>query len=93
MANIHEDPAALKALQDSIYRERVLRARKLSLSERLADVCEVSNHMFGMMHGGAMARLGTLDEALGWGEVKRWMGRLDRLHEHQFYTYKDKSMP
>jgi hypothetical protein len=57
---IHDDPAALKALQDSIYREKDLRARRLSLSERLADVCEVSNYMFGMMHGGAMARRETL---------------------------------
>ena len=35
MANIHDDPAALKALQGDIYRERVLRARKMTIQERL----------------------------------------------------------
>jgi len=84
--NIHEDPAALKALQDEIYRERVLRARKMTVAERLADVLELSNHQFGMMLGGAMHRLGTRDEAAGWEEVKRWMQRLDRVREYGLYV-------
>ena len=86
MPNIHEDPAALKALQDEIYRERVLRARKMTVAERLADVFELSNHQFGMMLGGAMHRLGTRDEAAGWQEVKRWMERLDRVRESGLYV-------
>ena len=86
MSNIHDDPAALKALQDDIYRERVLRARKMTVAERLADVFELSNHQFGMMLGGAMHRLGTRDEAAGWREVKRWMQRLDHVRELGFYA-------
>jgi hypothetical protein len=86
MKNIHEEPAALKALQEEIYRERVLRARKMTVPERLADVFELSNHQFGMMLGGAMHRLGTSDEALGWREVARWMQRLDRARDLGFYT-------
>ena len=86
MANIHDDPAALKALQDDIYRERILRARKMTVQERLADVFELSNHQFGMMHSGAMHRLGTSDEAAGWQEVRRWMERLDRVREHGLYV-------
>jgi hypothetical protein len=86
MTNIHDDPAALKALQENIYRERVLRARKLTVPERLADVFELSNHQFGMMLGGAMHRLGTRDEAAGWLEVRRWMQRLDRAHELGLYA-------
>jgi hypothetical protein len=86
MSNIHDDPAALKALQDDIYRERVLRARKMTVPERLADVFALSNHQFGMMLGGAMHRLGTRDESLGWQEVKRWMQRLDRVRERGFYV-------
>ena len=84
MANLHDDPAALQALQDDIYRERILRARKRTVPERLADVFELSNHPFGMMPGGAMYRLGTRDEAAGWREVKRWMQRLDRVRELGF---------
>jgi hypothetical protein len=86
VANIHDDPAALKALQDDIYRERVLRARKRTVEQRLADVFELSNYQFGVMLGGAMHRLGTDDEAAGWEEVRRWMKRLDRVREHGLYV-------
>ncbi len=85
MPNIHDDPAALKALQDDIYRERVLRARGMTEEQRLADVFELSNHQFGMMLVGAMHRLGTRDEEAGWREVRRWMARLDKVYDHGFY--------
>ena len=86
MANVHDDPAALKALQDAIYRDKIRLARMRTVQERLADVFELSNHMFGMMHAGAMHRLGTLDGAAGWAEVRRWMQRLDRVREHGRYA-------
>ncbi len=86
MPNIHDDPAALKALQDDIYREKILRARKQTMEERLADVFEQSNFQFGMMLAGAMHRLGTRDEAAGWQEVARWMNRLDSVNERGFYS-------
>ncbi|HEY5792152.1 MAG TPA: hypothetical protein VIS74_02565, partial [Chthoniobacterales bacterium] len=86
MANIHDDPAALKALQDDIYREKILRARAMTPEQRLADVFELSNQQFGMMLAGAMHRLGTRDEAAGWREVARWMDRLDRAREYGFYA-------
>jgi hypothetical protein len=78
--------AELKAMQDDIYREKILRARKQTPEQRLADVFELSNHQFGMMLGGAMHQIGTRDESAGWEEVRRWMGRLDRAREHKFYT-------
>ena len=86
MSNIHDDPAALTALQDAIYRERILRARTMTVAERVAAVFQLSNHQFGMMLGGAMHRLGTHDEAAGWQEVRLWMQRLTRVREHGFYT-------
>ena len=86
MTNIHDDPAALKALQDDIYRERILRARRMTVEQRLADVFELSNHQFGMMLSGAMHRLGTQDREAGWQEVCRWMKRLDRVHDHGLYV-------
>ena len=86
MSNTHDDPAALKALQDDIYREKILRARGMTLEERLAEAFELSNHQFGMMLAGAMHRLGTVDEAAGWEEVRRWMKRLDRVREHGLYV-------
>ncbi len=78
--------AELKAMQDSIYREKILRARRQTPEERLADVFELSNHQFGMMLGGAMHRIGTSDEDKGWAEVGRWMSRLDRVREHGWYV-------
>ena len=86
MANIHDDPAALKALQDDIYLERILRARAMTVPERLAEVFEISNHQFGMMLAGAMHRLGNRDETAGWREVERWMRRLDRTREFGLYV-------
>ncbi|MBM3866322.1 MAG: hypothetical protein FJ381_10595 [Verrucomicrobia bacterium] len=78
-------PAALRALQNDIYREQIRRARQLTIQQRLNDVFDLSNHMFGMMLGGAMHRLNTRDEAAGWVEVRRWMGRMDRARDHGFY--------
>ncbi len=86
MPNLHDDPAALKALQDDIYREKILRARSMSVAERLAEVFELSDQQFGMMLAGAMHRLGTRDEEAGWQEVRRWMERLDRAREHGLYV-------
>jgi len=86
MSNLHEDPATLKALQDELYREKVRRARRMTVEERLAEVFELSNHQFGMMLAGAMHRLGTRDEAAGWAEVRRWMQRLDRVRDHGLYV-------
>jgi hypothetical protein len=84
--NPHEEPGALKALQDAIYRDRVLRARAMTPAERLEEVFSQSNHQMGMMLAGAMHRLGTRDESLGWAEVKRWMNRLDLVHERGLYA-------
>ena len=89
MGSIHDDAAALKALQDDIYRERILRARRMTVQERLADVFELSNSVFTRMHEGAMWQLGTTDPELGWREVRRRLARLDRVHDAgRFLNYK-----
>lgn len=78
--------ADLKKIQDSIYRERILRARSQTPEERLADVFAQSASQFGMMLSGAMARLKTNDPDAGWAEVRRWMLRLDKVHDHGRYV-------
>ena len=80
--NPHEDPAALKALQDAIYRDKILRARAMTPEQRLDEVFELSNQQVGMMHAGAMDRLGTTDTEQGWLEVRRWFKRLDQVRDH-----------
>ena len=89
MANIHDDPAALKALQDAIYRDRVLRARQMTVEQRLAEALELTNSVFIRMHEGAMWQLGTTDPKEGWREVRRRLVRLGRVHdEGRFVTEK-----
>lgn len=70
------EAADLKAMQDDIYRERILRARSQTVEERLADAFELTNSVFARMHEGAMWQLGTADAEARWREVSR---RLDRL--------------
>lgn len=86
VANPHDHPTALKDLQDSIYREKVLRARAMTPEERLESVFELADFQMGMMHAGAMNRIGTSDPELGWQEVRRWIDRLDRARDFRFYT-------
>jgi hypothetical protein len=86
LGNPHDHPTALKDLQDSICREKVLRARAMTPEERFESVFELSDFQIGMMHAGAMDRLGTLDATEGWWEVRRWIDRLDRARDFRFYT-------
>lgn len=86
MLNPHDHPTALADLQDSIYREKVLRARAMTPEERISSVLEQSHFQFGMMLAGAMARIGTEDENLGWQEVRSGLNRLDRVRENGFYS-------
>jgi hypothetical protein len=86
MPNIHEDPAALETLQDDIYRDRILRARAMTIEQRFEEIMDLSASQFGMMLAGAMHRLGTEDEEAGWREVTRWMKRLDGVRRKDFYV-------
>jgi len=86
MPHLHDTPGALKALQDSIYRERVLRAREQTESERLADCFEITNAVFDRMHYGAMWQLGITDPDEGWVEVRRRLDRLRRVQDHKRFV-------
>jgi hypothetical protein len=86
MENPHDNPVALKELQDAIYREKVLRARKMTVAERLDEVFDLSNRQMGMMLAGAMHRLGTIDQEKGRDEVSCWLARLDRVRDQGLYV-------
>ena len=89
MANPHDHPTALKELQDSIYREKVLRARAMTPEQRLSVAFELTNKVSERMLAGAMWRLGTQDRQAAWVEVPRQMARLFKAHEHgQYVTQK-----
>jgi hypothetical protein len=76
-----EAAAALKAMQDDIYRERILRARRQTLAERLADVFELSNGVFARMHEGAMWQAGVTDPEEGWRIVRKRLNRLQQVQD------------
>lgn len=76
----------LESLQDAIYRDKVLRARKMTHAERLAEAFELSDEVMERMLAGAMWQKNLEDVELGWLEVRRRLDRLDRVHEHEFYT-------
>ena len=76
----------LKSLQAQLYREEILRARQLTREQRMAEVFEISDRQIGMMLSGAMHKLQTRDENEGWQEVSRWIKRLEKAHDRDFYT-------
>ncbi len=73
--------AELKAMQDDIYREKILRARRQTPEERLADVFALTNAAFARMHEGAMWQAGITDEREGWKIVRRRLARLRLVHD------------
>ena len=86
MANPHDDPAALKALQDDIYREKILRARTMTPEQRLDTAFELTNSVFAIMHAGAMGQLNTTNAELGWVEVRRRLERLRRVRDYRRFA-------
>ncbi len=83
MGNPHDHPTALKDLQDSIYREKVLRARAMTPEERFHAGFEITNEAFHRMLEGAMWQTGTDEIAAGWQEVGRRLERLRKLQDHE----------
>ena len=89
-----EAAAALKAMQDDIYREKILRARKQTLAERLADVFELSNAVFARMHEGAMWQAGITDPEEGWRIVRKRLNRLQQVQDFGRFSYeKSEALP
>jgi len=81
MQNIHDEPAALQALQNAIYREKILRSRGMTPEQRLADALELTNGVFARMHEGVMWQTGTTSAEEGWQEVRRRVSRLCQVHD------------
>ncbi len=84
--NPHDHPTALLDLQDSIYREKVMRARSMTADERWTAGFEITNEVFERMLDGAMWKLGTEDRSLGWEQVRKQLARLRQVHDHGRYV-------
>lgn len=86
MPNPHDHPTALSDLQDSIYREKVLRARAMTREERFLAGFELTNEVSNRILGGVMRRMGIKDEKRAWPQVKLRMKRLQVAKDHGFYA-------
>jgi hypothetical protein len=83
--DMESSTAGMKALQAEIYREKVMRARAMTPSERLAEALELSNDIYYWMLDGAKAQCGLPSDEDGWTEVVRRLQTLRKLHEHELY--------
>ena len=77
--------AELQTLQLAIYRDKVLRARAMTPSERLDEALELSNDIFTWMLDGAKSQCGLATDEEGWLEVEARLQRLRRIHETGLY--------
>ncbi len=76
---------AMKSMQDTIYRDKVLRARAMTSAERLDEALELSNDIYTWMLDGAKVQCGLPTDEEGWAEVLNLPQRLRRVHEHALY--------
>ena len=83
--------AELKAMQDDIYREKILRARRQTPEQRLADVFELTNSVFTRMHEGAMWQAGITDPHQGWEIVRKRLNRLRQMHDAGRFVHNPQS--
>ncbi len=86
MSNPHDHPTALKDLQDSIYREKILRAKSMTREERFAAGCQLTNEVTERVFQGVMARNVNLDTKAAWTEAKRRAERLRQAQDHGLYV-------
>jgi len=85
MTDWQADPAKLRAVQEEIYRERVLRARAMTVAERLMSGFECTRLSLSFMYGGVQAQRRGLSAEETWAEVGARIDRGRRLHDHGFY--------
>ena len=83
--NWESDPTRLRLLQEDIYRGKVLRARQLTVSQRLADVFECSNTGLELMFSGVRMKQPELTEEETWKEVGARIHRVRRMRDHGYY--------
>jgi hypothetical protein len=81
----HPDAAQLKELQDSIYREKVLRARKMTESERLAAGLELIDFAYETMLGGIHMQFPDVSHTDALKILGERLARLRKLDDHNLF--------
>ena len=71
----------LEALQEAIYRDKVLRAREMTEQQRFETVFHLTDEVMERMLAGAMWQLGTESREEGETELARRINRLRRVRD------------
>ncbi|MDA0811715.1 MAG: hypothetical protein O3C21_04900 [Verrucomicrobia bacterium] len=72
-------------LVDPIYRDKVLRARKLSVGERMATGIELFEQALQIMRSGIRLQFPDADDAAVEEILKQRLKRLKQVNEHGIY--------
>ncbi len=75
-------------LQESIYLDKVRRARAMTPEQRLADVFELTNDVLGRMLAGVMWQKKIEDPAEGRKVVAQQIDRLRYVHDYELSQLK-----
>ena len=82
---------SIASLADSIYRERVLRARKQSIVERFEEGISLFESSLEMMRSGIRHQFPELSENEVEGLLRKRLRRLKQVHDHDIYQKTDPS--
>ena len=75
----------IAALVDPIYRDQVLRARELSVGERMETGIELFEQALQIMRSGIRLQFPESDDAAVEKILKQRLKRLKQVHEHGIY--------
>ncbi len=76
----------INQLADAIYRDKVLRARKLTMDEKLSDGFEMFDLSCRLMADGVRYQLGLTDEQEVWRAVAKRLSIVRKMDEASIYT-------
>ncbi|MFV1995527.1 MAG: hypothetical protein ACC661_08820 [Verrucomicrobiales bacterium] len=79
----------IKELADAIYRDKVLRARRLSEGERFATGIELFEGATGLMRDGIRHQFPEADEEKVEILLRQRLNRLRQVHEYGLYRAVD----
>jgi hypothetical protein len=82
--DLQSDPTLPTPSQDELYRQKVMRARAMTESERLDETFRLTQEMFNQMHKECMKELELTDPGAGWDEVGRRI-REQRAKDEGFF--------
>jgi hypothetical protein len=83
-ADHDSDPVARQALQASIYREKILRAREMTRAERLETVIECSNFGLNLMFSGIKHSNPSLSDEETWAKAGQRIDRIRKVRDYNF---------